>query len=209
LKRLLLLFCAASAALVAQIGTSTITGFVTDATGAVAPNVTVTIVNKSTNFTFNAVTNSGGIYRVPSLQPGEYRVTFEAPGFKRAVREDVDLRTGDTLAVDMVMQVGNVTESIAVTAEAALLQTETSATGTVMTGNVLYEMPLYQRYVNSTLNLVPGMSSGGFAYGGALGNYHLAGQRAGAIGIFEDGVNGNSQTTGTDTVKPLQNAVAR
>jgi hypothetical protein len=55
----------------------------------------------------------------------------------------------------------------------------------------LYEMPLYQRYINSTLNLVPGMSSGGFAYGGDLGSYHLAGQRSGAIGIFEDGVNGN------------------
>ena len=77
-----------------------------------------------------------------------------------------------------------------------------------MSGNVLYEMPLYQRYVNSTLNLVPGMSSGGFAYGGDLGSYHLAGQRNGAIGIFEDGVNGNDQGSGTGTIKPLQNSVA-
>src|SRR6476660_10239478 len=76
-----------------------------------------------------------------------------------------------------------------------------------MSGNVLYEMPLYQRYINATLNLVPGMSSGGFAYGGDLGSYHLAGQRNGAIGIFEDGVNGNDQQGGTGTIKPLQNAV--
>src|SRR6185369_9585666 len=126
----------------------------------------------------------------------------------KAVRDDVDLRTGDTLAVDMVMQVGAVTESIEVQGMAQLLQTETSSTGTVMSGNVLYEMPLYQRYINATLNLVPGMSSGGFAYGGDLGSYHLAGQRNGAIGIFEDGVNGNDQAGGTGTIKPLQNSVA-
>ena len=69
-------------------------------------------------------------------------------------------------------------------------------------------MPLYQRYINSTMNLVPGMTSGGYAYGGSLGSYHLAGQRSGAIGIFEDGVNGNDQQGGTETVKPLQNSVA-
>ena len=82
------------------------------------------------------------------------------------------------------------------------------STNTVMSGDVLYEMPLYQRYINATLNLVPGMSSGGFAYGGDLGSYHLAGQRNGAIGIFEDGVNGNDQGSGTGTIKPLQNSVA-
>ena len=94
------------------------------------------------------------------------------------------------------------------TGVASLLETETSATGTLVSGTVLYDMPLYQRYINSTMNLVPGMTSGGYAYGGDLGSYHLAGQRSGAIGIFEDGVNGNDQQGGTGTVKPLQNSVA-
>ena len=143
-----------------------------------------------------------------SLQPGVYRVTFEAPGFKKSVRDSIELRTGDTLAVDMAMQVGNVSESIEVTGAAALLETETSATGTVVSGNVLYDMPLYQRFVNSTMNIVPGMTTGGYAYGGGLGAYHLAGQRAGAIGIFEDGVNGNDQNSGTETTKPIQNSIA-
>src|SRR5262245_8869870 len=69
-------------------------------------------------------------------------------------------------------------------------------------------MPLYQRYINSTLNLVPGMTTGGYAYGGSLGSYHLAGQRSGSIGIFEDGVNGNDQLGGTETIKPVQNSTA-
>ena len=174
MTKLVVTLCAASAAAIAQIGTSTITGRVTDSSNAVVANVAVNIVHKATNFSYSAVTNADGIYRVPSLQPGEYRVTFEAPGFKKAVRDDIDLRTGDTLAVDMVMQVGAVTESIEVQGTAQLLQTETSSTNTVMSGNVLYEMPLYQRYINATLNLVPGMSSGGFAYGGDLSSVRAA-----------------------------------
>ena len=208
MKKLIALLCLVAAAATAQIGSSTMTGRVTDASGAVVPNTTVTVVQKATNFTFNANTNEDGIFRVLSLQPGFYRVTFEASGFKKAIRDEIELRTGDTLAVDMSMQVGQVTDAVEVTGGAQLLETETSATGTVMSGKVLYDMPLYQRFVNSTMNLVPGMTTGGYAYGGSLGSYHLAGQRAGAIGIFEDGVNGNDQGGGTETIKPIQNAMA-
>lgn len=191
-----------------QIGTSTITGRVTDPSGAVVPNVNVVVVQKETNFTFTTTSNNDGIYRVPSLQPGEYRVTFESGGFKKTVRDDVVVRTGDTVAVDNIMQVGAVSDSVEVSSATQLLETETSATGSVMSGSTLYNLPLYQRFVNSTLNLVPGMTSGGYAYGGDLGAYHLAGQRNGAIGVFEDGVNGNDQTSGTGTIKPIQNSVA-
>jgi hypothetical protein len=192
----------------AQVGSSTITGRVTDTSGAVVPRVQISIVQTGTNFQYSAVANAEGIYRVPSLPPGQYRVTFETSGFKRLVRDDVDLRTGDVLAVDAVLQLGAVTESVEVTGATTLLETETSATGTLVSGNVLYDMPLYQRYINSTLNLVPGMTSGGYAYGGSLGSYHLAGQRSGSIGIFEDGVNGNDQLGGTETIKPVQNSTA-
>src|SRR5213593_4525861 len=206
--RMILAVCLASVPAFAQIGTSTITGRVTDASGAVIPNVSVSVVQKTTNFKSLVVTNDEGIYRVLSLQPGEYIVTFEATGFMKIVRDGVNLRTGDTLAIDASMQVGQMSEAVEVQGAAPLLETETSATRTVMSGSVLYEMPLSQRYINSTLNLVPGMSSGGFAYGGDLGSYHLAGQRSGAIGIFEDGVVGSDPQGGTATIKPLQNAIA-
>jgi hypothetical protein len=192
----------------AQIGTSTMTGRVTDSSGAVVAGANIVVIQTGTNFTFNTPTNSEGLYRVLSLNPGMYRVSAEAQGFKKSVRDEVELRTGDTLAVDFVLQVGNVSESVEVQGVASVLETETSSTGTLMSGTVLYDMPLYQRYINSTMNLVPGMTSGGYAYGGDLGSYHLAGQRSGAIGIFEDGVNGNDQQGGTATVKPLQNSVA-
>ena len=150
------------------------------------PGATVVATNVGTGVATTRQTNDAGLYVIKPLPPGEYRVTFEAAGFKKAVRDDVDLRTGDTMAVNMVMQVGAVTEAIEVTGTAQLLQTETSSTGTVMSGNVLYDMPLYQRYINATLNLVPGMSSSGFAYGGSLGSYHSAVSRNGSIGIFYD-----------------------
>jgi len=208
MNRIIALLCLSAATAMAQIGTSTITGRVTDASGATVPNVTVRVVQKSTNFTSTATTNTDGLYRVLSLQPGDYRVSFEAAGFKKSVNEAVNLRTGDTLAIDMAMQVGQLTESVEVTGSAQALETETSATGAVVTGAVLYDLPLYQRFVNSTLNVVPGMTTNGYAYGGSLGNYHLAGSRSGAIGIFEDGVNGNDQQSGTETTKPILNSVA-
>jgi hypothetical protein len=192
----------------AQIGVSTITGRVVDASGAVVPNAQVSVTQKGTNFTFNTLTNEEGIYRVPSLQPGDYRVSIEAAGFRRTNFDEVFVRTGDTVRVDATMQVGQVTEAVEVSGSSVLLETSTSTTGAVVSGDTLYDMPLYQRYINSTLNIVPGMQTQGYAYGGSLGAYHLAGQRAGAIGIFEDGVNGNDQAGGTETIKPLQNAVA-
>ena len=88
-----------------------------------------------TNFHFSSVTNSEGIYRVQSLQPGPYSVTFEAPGFKRLVQQNITLRVGDVLPVDATLQVGAATESIEVKAQSTLLETETSSTGTVTEGN--------------------------------------------------------------------------
>src|SRR5215510_16003703 len=90
-----------------QVGTSTITGRVTDSSGAIIPGVSVTIVQAQTNFTFNATTNTEGLYRVLSLQPGHYRLTFEGSGFRRLVRDNIELRTGDTLAIDASLEVGS------------------------------------------------------------------------------------------------------
>jgi hypothetical protein len=190
-----------------QAGSSTLTGRVTDSTGATVPKVNVSIVQTETNFRSPAETNQDGIYRLPALSPGTYNITFEAPGFKKYVRGEVELRAGDVLAIDAVMQVGNVSESIEVKGSAQQLETETSSTGELVSGDTLHKLPLYQRYINSTLNLTPGLSMGGYGYGGSLGAFHLAGQRNGAIGIFEDGVNGNEQTGGTTTIKPVQNSV--
>jgi hypothetical protein len=191
----------------AQVSTGEIFGKATDGTGAVLPGVTVTLSGSALIQPQVATTTESGAYRFPRIPIGTYTVTFELQGFKKLVREKLDLRSNTTQEVDAELQVGELGQSVEVTSETPLLETQTSATGATVEGDFLYKMPLYQRYINSTLNIVPGMTSGGYAYGGDLGAYHLAGQRNGSIGIFEDGVLGNDQQGGQGTIKPVQNAV--
>jgi hypothetical protein len=167
----------------AQVGTSTLTGRVTDPTGAVVAGVAVTITNTETNFRFSSNTNEEGLYRVLSLAPGPYHLTFEAAGFKRVMREDITLRTGDVLAVNASLELGSVADSVEVTGAPPLLETETSAVGSIVRGETLYKLPTFQRYVNYTLHLQPGMTTAGAAHAASLTSFHLAGQRAGAIGF--------------------------
>src|SRR6266498_302078 len=124
-------FGLSSSLVLAQIGSATLTGRVTDPSGAVVPGVSITVVQNGTNFEFSALTNAEGIYRVQSLQPGAYRITFEISGFKRVVHEGVELRVGDTVPVDIVLQIGAASDSIEITAQTQMLETETSATGAV------------------------------------------------------------------------------
>lgn len=192
----------------AQVSTGTITGTVTDPSGAAIPGVQVSVVQTETNIQSRVVTNSEGIYRVATLQPGPYTVTFEASGFKRVVQTNVILRVGDVLPVNATMQLGQLSESVEVSAQSTLLETETSSTGTVTEGDTLYKMPLYQRYVLNTLNLTPGMTMNGYAYGGSLGGFNIGGQRSTGTAVFEDGVLGNDpqSSSGTD-IKPIENSV--
>ena len=191
-----------------QLNTGTITGTATDPAGAPVPNVKVTVIQTDTNFESRAETNAEGLYRVQSLQPGLYRVTFEAAGFKRVVLNGLDLHTGDVLPVNAKLEIGQLTESIQVSAQSTLLETETSSTGSLTEGDTLYKMPLYQRYVLNALNLNPGMTMNGYAYGGSLGGFNVAGQRSTGTAVFEDGVFGNDpqSSTGTD-IKPVENSV--
>src|SRR5689334_6955624 len=134
-----LLAAIATFCLTAQVDTGTITGRVTDSTGAVVPNAQVTIVQPETNFKFDSVTNNEGIYRVQSLHPGVYTVTIRAQGFKTFNQSGMQLRTGDVLPVDAVLEVGSTSESVNVTAQSPLLETETSSQGTITEGEVLYK----------------------------------------------------------------------
>ena len=191
-----------------QMNTGTITGTVTDPQGAAIANVKVTVVHIDTNFESRVATNSEGLYRVQSLQPGLYRITFESAGFKRMVQAGLDLRSGDVLPVNVRMELGQLTDSVQVSAQGTLLETETSAAGSLTEGDTLYKMPLYQRYVLNALNLNPGMTQNGYSYGGSLGGFNVAGQRSSGTAVFEDGVFGNDPvaSTGTD-IKPVENSV--
>lgn len=95
----------------AQVDTATITGRVTDPSGSVIPDVRINLVQPETNFRFQAVTNAEGIFRLQSLQPGTYQITFEASGFKRLVQDNIILQTGAVAPVDARLEVGSASES--------------------------------------------------------------------------------------------------
>ncbi len=169
-------------------GTATIVGRVADSSGSIIPGSKVTVVNIDTSFVSETITTAEGTYNVPYLAPGNYRLTVEATGFKRYVREGIQLRTGETPRLDIALEVGAVTESVQVDGSAALLETETSASGLVLSGDQLLKIPVPQKRAIRMLFYYPGAS--------AINGFHILGQRGGAIGYTMDGVNGKEPGIG-------------
>jgi hypothetical protein len=101
-----------------QLDTGVFSGRVTDASGAVVPNAPVTVVETSTNFLTDTKSNNEGLFRIPSLRPGPYRLTVKASGFKSYVREGLELHVGENQEINVALEVGGTTESVVVTAEA-------------------------------------------------------------------------------------------
>src|SRR4051794_40137788 len=104
----LLLFCALGYAQTDGI----ITGRVVDTSGAIVVGAAITVTQTDTNFESQTVTNAEGLYRVQSLRSGPYRVTVSAPGFQRLVRDGLSLRTGETQAIDCVLNIGSALQTI-------------------------------------------------------------------------------------------------
>ena len=120
-----------SAAL-AQIGAGALAGRVTDQAGTAVPGATVTVTAVGTNSTRTGVTDVDGGYFVQGLAPGAYRVRVELSGFRPLTREGVRLATGETVRLDLQLEVGGLTEAVTVTADAPLLRSETSGLGHVI-----------------------------------------------------------------------------
>src|SRR5262245_38395271 len=110
---LFLVSLSASIAL-AQTGQGTITGRVTDPTAAVVPGVSVHVEHAGTGFTYDSVTNDEGLFHIPYLNPGTYALTFEVPGFKKLVRSGIVVRSTDTAELDILLDLGHVSESVEV-----------------------------------------------------------------------------------------------
>ncbi|MBL8293709.1 MAG: TonB-dependent receptor, partial [Bryobacterales bacterium] len=173
-----------------QTGQGSLTGSVTDSSGAMIPGATVVVRNQNTGFVYNAVATQEGIYRVPYLNVGVYEVTFEVQGFKKAVRNDIPIRSTETLRLDVTMELGNVVESVKVSAGAQLLETETSTTGHMVSGTELVTLPTPQMKIESMMWYVSGVTSQG-------GNGHTAGGRSRAFQMTTDGVSATNPGEGT------------
>jgi hypothetical protein len=140
--KLVLCLCVSSIALFGQAGTGALSGMVTDPAGAVIANAAVEVRNTETNAPYPTVTTDTGAYTVPRLPPGPYSLTVSAPGFKKLVRSGLTIDAGQTLPLDVALEVGASTESVTVSAEGTLLKTETGDMAHNITLSQLDELPV-------------------------------------------------------------------
>ncbi|PYR73831.1 MAG: hypothetical protein DMF86_19680, partial [Acidobacteria bacterium] len=147
-----------SAALAAQQQLGTIQGTITDQTHGVLPGVAITVTNLDTNISRTATSNETGVFRVPSLDPGRYKVAAELQGFKTSAQTDVVLSVGTTLGVNFTMAPGTVEEAIQVRGIAPDIQTEKADVSAVVEQKKITDLPLVGRNVLSLAALQPGIN---------------------------------------------------
>ncbi len=125
-----------------QLDRGMLTGSVTDPSGAAIPAVNVTVQNTATNARYDTKTTVAGQYTMPNLPPGPYQITFEAGGFKKLVRGNIELHVTEVVRVDVTMEVGAVAESVQITAETPRIQTDSAEVGTSLPTSQLVDLPL-------------------------------------------------------------------
>ena len=156
----------------AQVPTAELTGIVTDSSGAVVAGAEVVITNRATSIRRTVASNTSGVYIAPALQPGAYSVRVSMKGFRSAVENELLLQVGQTVRLNFELQVGDVAETVEVSAAAENLDTDTTTVGTVIDNRRIEDLPLNGRNYLQLASLVPS----GTIYG--PGNF-IAGARGG------------------------------
>lgn len=187
-----------------QVETATISGVITDQSGAVVAGAEVLVTNTDTNITWTGLSNESGVYLVTGLKPGRYRIHVGKEGFKGIDLTDLVLSVQDSVSRNFVLQVGSTSESMTVEANALSLNTESAAVSTVIDRNFVQTLPLNGRSFNMLLQLTPGVviaplsSSNINALGGdSPGQFSVGGQRSDANNFTVDGVSANFGTSST------------
>ena len=145
--------------LCAQDPRGRITGRVTDPTGATVPNTEITATKRDTGVKLTTTTNESGTYDILYLQPGIYGVNATANGFKSFSRPSVEVSVASRIALDIILQVGNITESVTVTSQTSQLETATASVGRVVDSKRILDLPLPGGNALSLARLAPGIVS--------------------------------------------------
>jgi hypothetical protein len=181
----------------AQQGTSEIGGKITDAQGGVLPGVAVVVINEDTGLVREVVTASGGSYFVSQMIPGRYRISAKLSGFKGLDRRGIVLTVGQTTTLDLVLEVGELAETITVTSEAPLIDISTAEVGGHISASELQELPAANRNYMSFVGNVPGtvfVPSGEFLND----SFQANGQPTAANAIIFDGSNNTDEQRGSN-----------
>lgn len=187
------------AGLFAQEFRATITGRVLDPSGAHVPNVSIRAVNTATNETSTATTDASGSYTIPFLRPGIYQLSASAQGFKVINRENLTLQVGQIAGIDFNLEVGAVTDTVNVTGEAALLETQTASRSGVVNSVQVSELPLNARNPFMLGTMMSGVVFRGAAIwqrpfdNGAIAEWSVNGGRQSNNEFMLDGAPNNGQ----------------
>jgi outer membrane receptor protein involved in Fe transport len=195
----------------AQVDRATLTGIVKDPSGAVIPGAQVTVTNIATGVVAKVTASDGGSYLVLNLNPGEYLVQVEAPGFQK-FEQTVALDIGSRARLDVSLPLGSVGEMVTVTGVSPLISTETAALGKVVANNEVSKLPLAIRNWDDLLAMVPGVQSdryteqAGGTSTGRTGGVSVHGNRSLQNNFLLDGVANNSFST---NVQELTTQISR
>lgn len=205
--RLLTAICVISLGLYGQEFRATITGQVTDPSGANVAGATVEAVNRDTHQSYRTTTTDKGVYFIPYVLPGTYRVSVTEQSFKTQVQDNVVVQAGKSIGLNFALQLGTQTQQVEVTAAPPLLETANGSGGTVLTEQQLENLPLNGRQVYTLIGTTPGSQFlqtqfGAKGYSGTRGwdvsnNYTLGGGVQGYQQFTLDGTNVTLQAHGS------------
>ena len=202
----LLTFMAFTAMLSAQTPQAAITGVVTDTQGALIPGATVVLRSADTQVATNTSTNSSGLFTARALPIGRYTLTVEQSGFKRYVREGLVLTTGQSLELNLQLEIGQSTETINVNARASSLDTRTSDVSQLIESKTIEDMPIGDRRSMNIINITGAAVFVNYDSGGKP-NFSLAGGRTQSQNMFIDGGTAQNMRLGIgqiDTDPPVE-----
>lgn len=190
----------------AQLYTGSVTGTVTDPSGASVPSAKVTLVDQNKGFSFTATTESAtGRYVLRSIPPGTYKITVEASGFQTQARDNVVLDVSQNISIDFAMRIGSASEVVEVKGAAVQLQTEDAVTGQVVNRKFVNDLPLVDRNFTDLVFLTPGVTEtnapGTRGSNGGI-NFNSNGSRNSTADVLIDGASATNfeQNSGLQNV---------
>jgi hypothetical protein len=211
---LFLLILAAPAAAFAQTGAASLTGIVTDQSGAAVPGATVTATNQATNVDYTAISNDSGSYTVTALPVGAYVVKAELARFKTAATRPIQMEAKQVVRLDFKLELGGLEETVEVKSDTPVLQTETATVGEVISGTTVNALPLNGRNPGQLPLLLPGAitpNPGSFASirnTGGGGRPYVNGNREQTNNYTIDGVDMNESIDNLVAYQPSPDALA-
>jgi len=203
----------------AQVASAELSGTVLDSSGAAVANAKVTATNLATNVARDGVSDGSGRYFITLLPAGDYSVSAEAPGFRKLVQSGLVLQINQQARLDLTLELGHASETVEVTGQAPLLESESSSLGTVVSQKLVNQLPLNGRNFIQLATLSPGVNGVGYSASGTIMSgtrpddrrpgteIFSNGNREGSNNFLYDGIDDNERLTLSIVLRPAVEAV--